>query len=96
MDIEQLKLILETVKGVGDSALTVTAIWMARDFVLALLGYGLGFYVVTRIYRVLIGLVDKDRFTEALAAEINTCAPLAPHERRQILELIRKGKDHDK
>lgn len=92
MDIEQLKIVLETVKGVGDSTLTVVGLWLARDFVITLLGYGVAIFGIKKAAELLTQLVCKTAFHHRLMDEIGTSIYLNDEEQREIIELIRKGK----
>lgn len=93
MDIEQLKLVLETVKGVGDSTLTVIAIWLARDFILTLMGYGVGVFLIKKTAEVLTNLICLSGFHKQLMNEIGSSVYLDAADQEKIIQLVRKGKD---
>jgi len=92
MDIEQLKLILEATKGVGDTALTVAGLYFAKDLLVTCLGFGLALYVIKTAVLLIRQGIDGTGFNRELMSEINTTLYLNRDEQRRIIDLIRKGK----
>jgi hypothetical protein len=68
MDIEQLKLVLQSVDGVTEGAKQIGIGWLALDFLKDLLGYGLGFYGISKatklIYTIVEGMIATSRLGE--------------------------------
>lgn len=92
MDIEQLKLILETVKGAGDAALTIVGVALGKDLLLSLVGYSALFYGIKSAASVITILIHDNAFKARLMEEIDTSVYLTPAEENRLIELIRKGK----
>lgn len=66
MDIEQLKLVLETLQGLGHETSNLTVIWLSLKYGTMVLGWllsvGVIVYVTTRIYRAVTSGTDEAFF----------------------------------
>jgi hypothetical protein len=59
MDLEQLKLILETVSTLGDNVKYVVYICIALDVLRLIVNASVGLFVVTALYRLFMRLIEK-------------------------------------
>ncbi len=66
MDIEQLKLILEMVSGLGDSAFTVALFWIGKYFLSMLLKYALFFFIVYKLFNFFYSLITNSSLKSQL------------------------------
>ena len=92
MDIEQLKLILETFKGVQADTITLIIIWIIYG---ALKFAGIMFFIGWIIVKVVALIRDammQGAFMQNLMKEIGASGWLLPSEQNRILELVKKGK----
>ncbi len=83
MDIEQLKLILETVSGLGDGALTIALFWVGKHFLSMLLGYALFFFIVCKLFNLLLSFVTdcsvKSELTDLFPHRVSWGANFEKH-----------------
>ena len=100
MEIEQLKLILEATKGVGDTALTVTGIYFAKDFIISCIGYGVGFYALKQAgvtLKTLISTIadsgENASTVKTLMSAIGSYGQPTSGERLKLINLLDKGKE---
>jgi|GEM_PF-3168688 len=88
MDIEQLKLILETLAAAGDGAMTFALLWLAKEFLIGL-GCLVGFVWLANSG---LRIVAHNARWERIANEANTTLPLSKYDTNAICDLIRKGR----
>lgn len=67
MDIEQLKLILETVNAAGEGAYSIAIFWIARELLIGVLWWAAFVYAVYRVSRIFLSLVGSATLTGRLA-----------------------------
>lgn len=103
MDIEQLKLILETISGLGADTKEAVIWWFVFDFVKFLLGYGIIAGALYAAVHVIMRLIDTNKGVAESALtdirdELGIGMPgsLSKYEitqtRSSVMELIRKHK----
>jgi hypothetical protein len=99
MDIEQLKLILETLQGVGHEAGNLAVLYLWLQFAggvltnLSLIGIFLGlFYFIYRAVRMSNGYDESDAFLREMRDQLGTgiYGSLTSDERQRTMTALRK------
>ena len=70
MDIEQLKLVLQSVDGVTEGAKQIGIGWLVLDFAKDLLSYGLGFYGILKASKLVYSIVQACQTTTGAESRI--------------------------
>jgi uncharacterized membrane protein YebE (DUF533 family) len=99
MEIEQLKLILETLQGVGQEAGSLAALYLWLKFGATVLGHlffaggvaGIA-YIVYRSIRMGIGAESSDQFFRDMRNQLHTGTPgnLTADERQRTIAALRQ------
>ena len=99
MEIEQLKLILETLQGVGHEAGNLAVLYLWLQFIggvltnLSVIGIFLGlFYFIYRAIRMSQGYDGSDAFLREMRDHLGTGTegPLTENERQRTMTALRK------
>jgi hypothetical protein len=97
MEIEQLKLILETLQGLGHEAVTLVVLYLWLQFVggvltnLSLIGIFLGlFYFIYKAVRMSYGHDEADAFLRNMRDQLGTGTGghLTDHERHRTIAVL--------
>jgi hypothetical protein len=102
MDIEQLKLILETVGTATDGVRDFAIAWLAIEAAKYVLGYAVGAACLVATYKIMMRLIGALR-ENMFAKEIrNLVCPELPYgeitdrEKREIMEVVKAGMERKK
>ncbi len=92
MDIEQLKLILETVGEASEGASTIAMIYLLKGYFSSILSSGVILFVIHRVSKMVGGFF----FYGVLQSHIGVTPDyqLVKSEKREILELLEDGKKY--
>lgn len=96
MDIEQLKLILETVGEASDGASTIAMVWIFQGYFTAVLSACITVAVVYLITKMITGFISGIMFYNVLQSHIGVVPDLSltDNEKRRITELLEDGKKY--
>ena len=96
MDLDQLKLILQTVQGVSNGALTFAILWLVKDILLTGVGYIFGVFVVKKIFEAITMGITRTQLHKMLMTEIGANVYLDDGDQKRVVELVRKGLEAEK
>ena len=69
VELEQLKVIMETIGSTTDGVTTFAYWWLAKSFIFEALAYGIGVFVLYAIYTLFFGMAVKVEQEEARKAK---------------------------
>jgi hypothetical protein len=96
MDIEQMKLILEAVQGVGGDAKTVILAFLGIDLAKSLLNNVVVGFLIYLAYRVGFGALTTFTSFSQMAQMADISWPYFNSDKRKVLDIFQKGLDADK
>ena len=91
MNIEELKLILETLNAAGSGAARIAVLWMLLGFAKSLVSPAVTCVLGVLVLRIGRDFLDKFSFIVQVAHALGTITPLTARERRECLDRIKGG-----
>ncbi len=92
MNIDQLKLILETASGLGNGAQNVAYFWLTLQLISTIAGWALGFYAITQAAKVIANIITSVSFAGEAMAAAGFHGMMVADERAKMLKAIRDAK----
>ena len=91
MNIEELKVVLEMVKGVSNGAVDVALVWMAREYFTTLIGAGVGVFAIVKVGALLTRIIDN----VGMAATLRDLLGVGEYsfgvkERKKVIDILSK------
>ena len=91
MGVEELKLILSTVKDVSGVAAWVAVLFACKGYFAIICGSAVGLYAIKVVYGLLRPLVVNHGIAGPLMARLGIIQYISDSERKYILELVEVG-----
>lgn len=93
MNVEELRLILETVSGVTDGAMVVAILWAAKGYFTFTVGMGVLVFALVKAVTLLQRLINGIGVNQQIMDELETYGGLNRSERNKAMLWLRKGKE---
>ena len=90
MDIEQLKLILETLGNAGEGAMMFALLWLGKNYLGMLLMFSLLFYIARFVSTFFLNI--QFAYVAAREAGVTSSEP-SYHDKKYVLDIIQLGKE---
>ncbi len=92
MGIEELKLIVNTMAGVSDGALTAAIIWMAKGYFQIIVCAGVGVFAIIKASWLLTRLMDNIGMTNVIynLLGVNQYS-FGKEERKKVIDILSKA-----
>lgn len=90
MDLEELKLVLDTVSGLGDSAYWAAVLIIGKGYLETILSNSLWLFGLIGVYRIAKRCLGELTLHMRICAALNTEFPLASYEVKNVVNLVKK------